>query len=71
MIVWGGASEIAIFNDGGKYNPGTNSWVATTIGGAPDRRAYHTAVWTGTEMIVWGGQCTGTGNLNTGGRYSP
>ena len=30
----------------------------------------HTAVWTGSEMIVWGGN-TGSHFLNTGGRYNP
>ena len=30
---------------------------------------YHTAVWTGSEMIVWGGVRPGL--LNTGGRYDP
>ena len=31
----------------------------------------HTAVWTGTEMIVWGGEVTimFTDALSTGGRY--
>ena len=71
MIVWGGASESPIFNDGGKYNPSTNSWVATTITGAPDGRANHTAVWTGSEMIVWGGITISAALLNTGGRYNP
>ncbi len=32
-------------------------WAATAI--APFRRSEHTAVWTGTEMIVWGGGYTG------------
>ena len=26
-----------------------------TTTGAPAARGYHTAVWTGSEMIVWGG----------------
>ena len=29
----------------------------------------HTAVWTGSEMIVWGGWCADY--FNTGGRYNP
>src|SRR5438874_5812059 len=37
---------------------------------APDGRQGHTSVWTGSEMIVWGGQGVG-GYLNTGGRYNP
>src|SRR4029077_11924410 len=30
----------------------------------------HTAVWTGSEMIIWGGADAGTA-YNTGGRYNP
>jgi hypothetical protein len=36
----------------------------TTIN-APSARNFHTAVWTGTEMIVWGGQLP---DVNTGAR---
>ena len=36
----------------------------------PDRRFEHTAVWTGAEMIVWGGRGT-TSFLDTGLRYDP
>jgi hypothetical protein len=32
-----------------------DTWTATSIVNAPDARATHTAVWTGSEMIVWGG----------------
>src|SRR5882724_2745877 len=32
-----------------------DSWTATTTTNAPTARWEHTAVWTGTEMIVWGG----------------
>jgi hypothetical protein len=30
-----------------------DSWTATSMSGAPARRYLHTAVWTGSEMIVW------------------
>jgi len=33
----------------------------------PSARQSHTAVWTGTEMIIWGG----ASYLNSGGRYEP
>ena len=39
------------------------------LAGPPDARGGHTAVWTGTEMIVWGGSTNMA--LNTGGRYNP
>jgi hypothetical protein len=42
-----------------------DTWTATA--GPPDGRHNHTAVWTGTEMIIWGGGAYG---MSTGGRYS-
>ena len=55
MIVWGGGDDSGYFNTGGRYNPSTNSWTATSTTNAPSARYAHTAVWTGSEMIVWGG----------------
>ena len=57
-------------NTGGRYNPSTDSWTATSTTNAPTARVGHTAVWTGSEMIVWGGDGD-IGCLNTGGRYNP
>jgi N-acetylneuraminic acid mutarotase len=69
MIVWGGQSG-GYLNSGGRYNPVTDSWTATsTIPGVPTARTEHTAVWTGAEMIVWGGQ--GNVSSRTGSRYDP
>jgi hypothetical protein len=31
----------------------------------------HTAIWTGSEMIAWGGWAGGSVELNDGGRYNP
>ena len=47
-----------------------DTWTATSTFNAPDARINHTAVWTGSEMIVWGGIGDGM-YLNTGGRYNP
>ena len=55
MIVWGGAVQQRFLNTGGRYNPSTDSWTATSTTNAPTARYSHTAVWTGSEMIVWGG----------------
>jgi N-acetylneuraminic acid mutarotase len=70
MIVWGGCPDPFCsnpLNTGGRYNPVTDSWTATSTNNAPSARACP-AVWTGSEMIVWGGFCC---YLNTGGRYNP
>ena len=45
----------AHLNTGGRYNPITDSWTATSTANAPTGRYAHTAVWTGSEMIIWGG----------------
>ena len=60
-----------MFNTGGKYNPTTDSWTATSTSNAPSVRIGHTAVWSGTEMIVWGGLDDNINFFNTGGRYNP
>ncbi|MGH8101680.1 MAG: Kelch repeat-containing protein, partial [Chthoniobacterales bacterium] len=73
MIVWGGAffdgSGGHYLNTGGRYNPSTDTWTATSITNAPSARTVHTAVWSGSEMIVWGGT-DGMNIFNTGGRYN-
>src|SRR5436190_524990 len=50
-------------------SPCTDQWAGTSTFGAPTARYTHTAVWTGSEMIVWGGLNAGV--FNTGGRYNP
>jgi N-acetylneuraminic acid mutarotase len=73
MIVWGGCTDCNCsnpLNTGGRYTPSTGSWTATSSTNAPDPRGLHTAVWTGSEMIVWGGYAD-PNSLNTGGRYNP
>jgi N-acetylneuraminic acid mutarotase len=47
-----------------------DAWAATTTANAPTAREWHTAVWTGAEMIVWGGWDSAN-YLDTGGRYNP
>ena len=71
MIVWGGYGVAGsdLLNTGGRYDPATDSWTATSITNAPEARYYHTAVWTGSEMIVWGG--VDGSILIPAGRYDP
>ena len=72
MIVWGGTTGPGVvFNTGGRYNPSTDSWTATSTTNAPEARTGHSAVWTGSEMIIWGGNPSSAARFNTGGRYNP
>ena len=88
MIVWGGTYQPPssggdgagiccpdyTTNAGGIYDPATNSWTAIPTTGAPTQRKGPALVWTGTELLIWGGMSGG--NLlspcyATGGRLSP
>lgn len=78
MIVWGGMGEdesgrfVALLT-GSIYNPVTNAWFAMTTTNAPEARRSHTAVWTDSEMIVWGGLDVDRFPqqwMNTGGRFN-
>jgi len=75
MLVWGGyyydeqGDYRIITNQGYVYNPETDSWKQISKKGAPSARHSHSAVWTGSEMIIWGG--ASHTYLSTGGIYNP
>src|SRR5439155_7530559 len=72
MLMWGGyaGSKYNLPLGVVRYNPSTDTWKQSFASGAPAGRTGHTAVWTGTSMIVWGGT-NGTSPLGTGGLYDP
>jgi N-acetylneuraminic acid mutarotase len=74
MIVWGGRSQFESDShhaDGARYDPRTDTWKPMSAVKAPDARSQMAAVWTGEEMLVWGGFGNGAVAWNTGGRYNP
>lgn len=73
LIVWGGTRNDNgyYYQTAGRYNPITDTWQPTPVLGVPSARVGHTGVWTGTEMIVWGGFGASATSLNTGGRFRP
>ena len=71
MIVWGGYSSNTLAKDNEAYSPATDSWrlLSDPSHAAPSTRYRNSAVWTGTEMVIWGGA---DGNyLGDGSRYNP
>ncbi len=72
IMIWGGerGSSPYYLNDGSGYHLSTSSWIGMSGNGAPTGRPQHSAVWTGSEMIVWGGNPGGSFR-NDGGRYNP
>jgi N-acetylneuraminic acid mutarotase len=92
-VGWGGSPPTAPFGfsgwlgDGGRYDPVQDVWSALPAEGAPSPRFGHSAVWTGQEVLFWGGTRpagqtiidgigpgrfrTPVGTLNEGARYHP
>ena len=87
VLVWGGrgakvVNGSVLLGDGARYDPASDTWRPMSSGGdssrsAPSARASAGAVWTGREMLVWGGEGlhqTPTrhfGNVTGGARYDP
>jgi hypothetical protein len=72
MIVWGGRNAFTPaqhHSDGAIFNPATNRWRPMSAEGAPSPRSQMAAVWTGDELIVWGGWSDGGECPASGGRY--
>ncbi len=61
-----GTTEARALNDGWRYDPVGDAWATMTSTNAPSARFGHTAIWTGSKMVVWGGVAN-----NTGGLYDP
>lgn len=77
MIVFGGAktdvvgSATDLFSDGAIFDPATGGWTPLPSAGAPDARFHHCAVWTGTEMIVFGGEGVSGAAIASTAAYDP
>ncbi len=54
VLIWGGAIGFGL-GTGSRYDVLTDEWRTISTTDAPTGRLNHTAIWTGTEMIVWGG----------------
>ncbi len=75
MLVWGGNDSGWVVGDnlpiqGGRYDPSEDHWIPITATGALAGRVSAAAVWSGDEMIVWGGH-NGYELFNDGMRYNP
>lgn len=57
LVIWGGLRLDGRFvqsDQGGIYDPASDSWTETSRQDAPQPMSAHSAVWTGSKMIVWG-----------------
>lgn len=73
LLVWGGYltnGNTAVTNNGAAYSPATDTW--TALPPAPiEARGEVNSVWTGTEMIVFGGSRADLSDLVDGARFDP
>jgi len=72
MVVFGGRSDDddparTVFADGGRYDPVADSWILLPTAGAPSARYSPSGVWTGSEMIVFGGRSASDAVVGVGG----
>jgi hypothetical protein len=69
MLVWGGSW----LDTGAFYDPAGDTWSPpiSVDANTPVGRVRHSTVWTGSEMIVWGGEGSGGSPdyFSSGGRY--
>ncbi len=79
VIIWGGfnPNTFSSSNTGAKYNALNDIWISTTVpvdtsGDLNGLVRYnHSAVWTGSAMIIWGGICFDDFIYKTGLIYYP
>lgn len=75
VFIWGGTGAGGALNTGAyllfQNSPAApQEWRAIPDSGAPSARSEHSAVWTGTRLIVWGG-VNGATLLGDGASYDP
>ena len=69
LVYWGGESEYGdqVHDDGAAFNPATGIW--RTLAASPlSPRSGAAAVWTGEEVLIWGGGQDAAGD---GAAYDP
>ncbi len=74
LVVWGGAGQPGrspgTFSDGAAYDPVTDRW--RRLAPAPlSGRTAPAAVWTGRDVVIWGGSGPGSSTRSDGASYDP
>lgn len=59
MIVLGGATASGATSSGAAYDLLEDTWIPLSTAGGPQPRSGATAVWTGTDLLVFGGENNG------------
>lgn len=70
MVIWGGDGPDGPFEDGAAYTPRADSWRLLPVGPLSARNA-PAAIWTGQEMLLWGGHGEAGGGHSDGAAFDP
>lgn len=74
LLVWGGEGDLTALNTGSQLRfDGAGhplSWQSMSTQNAPSPRSGHSAVWTGSRLIIWGG-ANSNNLLGDGASYDP
>jgi hypothetical protein len=73
FLIVGGLADVpgtSFSKNGGVYEHTTGSWTAVPPWPSGENHEWGAAVWTGTELVLWGGR-NGAGLSNTGERLLP
>jgi hypothetical protein len=70
LLVWGGAVSGTDVDDGAIYSPGSDSWAMMPAGPLAARNS-HVVVWSGTDVVIWGGRQGDKDFQRDGARYDP
>src|SRR5208283_4469707 len=80
MLIWGGSAAgsmpgVTLYADGASYDPISDSWTPLNPMTPLAGRTRQSAIWTGAEMIIWGGSssdCPGQSQTcGDGAEYNP
>lgn len=76
LFVWGGLPPFShpitpADQVGGMYDVARDEWQSVSTDGQPRWRWQHALVWTGKEVLVWGGAAPDNTHLCDGGRFDP
>jgi hypothetical protein len=74
VLVWGGEGSNGVLNSGAQLtlSAGTTpvQWSPINPTNAPAARRWHSAIWTGQKMLIWGGENAGV-PLGDGAAFDP
>jgi N-acetylneuraminic acid mutarotase len=75
LLVWGGLGATGLLDTGARlgFDASGNAvqWQAMSRSGALSARSGHTAVWTGSRVLIWGGVNASGNPLADGAAYDP